>query len=504
MVTSPPTRHWPALAAVLPAAFMDTVDVSIVNTALVRIQRDLGASGDIGQWVVAAYALCFAITLVAGGRLGDLVGRRRMLLAGVGGFVAASALAGAAATPAMLIAARGAQGLFGGIMVPQAMSVITTRFPAGRRRATALSLTGLVLGVATVSGPLIGGLLVSADLGGLGWRAIFYVNVPVGLAAMAAGWRWIPPDGRAGARRPGRRDALGVVLLAAASLLLIGPLVEGRALGWPPWLVGALLLSAPALAVFARHERRRERRGEVVLVPAHLLRRRCFSTGTALTAVVMSGTTCLLLTLTWGLQGGLGWTPMHTALTTLALPLGIGCTSQLTNWHGHAAGRRFVGLGAAVMAAGLLALMAAVSTAEDATRSRDVMPWLFVTGVGMGMIIPLLPHISMREVPNGDAGAASGVFNSAGQLGAALGAAVAGLIFFAGGPHGPSAAMHAVAHTLGYNIAALVLVAGLARLLPPDDAAPRPPAGPVPTSHPGGRTEAGGHAAEGGTSRPAR
>jgi EmrB/QacA subfamily drug resistance transporter len=465
-------RHpWPALFVVLLAAFMDLVDVTIVNVALPSIHDDLGGTASAGQWVVAGYALAFALTLVTGGRLGDIAGRQKIFLIGVGGFTLASVLAGAAVSPEMLIAARVAQGVFGGIMVPQVMSVITTQFAAGRERTAALSLSGLTLGLATVSGPLLGGLLISADPYGLGWRLIFYVNIPVGVFALAGGLRWLRESR---ADRPPRLDLPGVGLLAAASLLLLVPLMQGRDLHWPWWLLVLPALSAPTAALFVRHQRRRERAGGSPLVPPRLFTRRSFSTGLILTTVLSSSTTCYYLLLTWSLQDGLGWTPLHLALTMLSWPLGIACTGQLTNWYGHRAGRLFVGLGACITILGMLGLILALGRYGTAIGSLQIAPWLFLSGIGMGMIAPVLPHTALRDVLPAEAGAASGVFNSASQMGAAVGAAIAGVIFFAGPPVTAADQLRAAGHTLWYNVAVLMIAAAMSRLLPDGTAAPQP------------------------------
>ncbi|GAA2090059.1 MFS transporter [Actinomadura alba] len=455
----PPGRHrWPALAVVLLAAFMDLVDVTIVNVALPRIHDDLGGSRSAGQWVVAGYALAFALTLVTGGRLGDIAGRQKIFLIGVLGFTAASAAAGAAVSPGMLVAARVAQGVFGGIMVPQVMSVITTQFPVGRARTTALSLSGLVLGLATVSGPLLGGLLTSVDAFGLGWRLVFYVNVPVGLIALAGGALWLRESR---SEQPARLDLPGVFLLAAASLLLLGPLLQGRELHWPWWLLAALAMSLPVTALFVRHERRRERSGGSPLVPPRLFGERSFTRGTVLSTALNSSTTCYYLALTWALQSGLGWSPLRLGLTLLAWPLGIACTGQFTNWYGHRAARLFVGVGSSVMIPGLLGLVFALHWHGTGLRSADIVPWLFLSGIGMGMIAPVLPHVTLRNVPAALAGAASGVLNSANQMGAAMGAAVTATIFFAGAPVSPADHLRAAERTLLYSFAILAVTAGV-------------------------------------------
>lgn len=449
---------WPGLVAVLLAAFMDTTDVSIVNVAQVRITQDLHMGESAGQLLVVGYALPFALTLVTGGRLGDTLGRRRIFLIGTGGFVLASAVAGAAGWPAVLLAARAAQGVCGGLMVPQVLSVITTAFPAGRQRRAAFSLTGVTLGAATVSAPLLGGLLSTS-----GWRLIFLINIPVGLIALAGARRYLE-ESRAG--DPPRMDLPGAGLLTAASLLLIGPLLLGNGLRWPWWLLVTLVSSVPALLLFVAYERQRERRRDAVLIPTGLFRSRSFSTGTMLSVVLMSSTTCLLLVLTWALQNGLRWTPLHAALTALTWPLGIACTSQLTNRYGHRAARRLVGLGCCLMIPGLLGLVVTLERPGVRLESLDLMPWMVISGAGLGMTLPLLLQVALCEVPAADAGAASGVFNSANQLGAAIGASIAGVIFFAGHPATGPEHLRAAAHTLWYNVVALIFAAALSRLLP--------------------------------------
>ncbi|MGI5164876.1 MFS transporter [Spirillospora sp. CA-253888] len=459
-----PDRRWPALAAVLLATFMDLVDVTIVTVALRAIQDDLHASYAAGQWFTAGYTLAFALLLVTGGRLGDVHGHRRVFLLGVAGFVAASALAAAAVSPGMLIAARVLQGACGGVMVPQVMSIIATEFRPGRERTTAISLYGLVLGAGQVGGPVLGGLLTGSG-GGPGWRLIFLVNLPVGLVALAGAWWWMRESR---AVRPPRPDPAGAALITLAALLVAFPLVQGRELGWPAWTGLSLTAAGPVLALFAWHQRRRERAGRDPLVPTRLWRQRPFAAGSALLFVLFCGVSAYFIMLTWMLQFGLGWTPLHVAFVGLAWPLGVACTAQLTNRYGPARARLLVAVGTPIMTVGAAGLAWSAARHGPDLAAAHLVPWMVTAGVGMGLTIPILSNLVLSDLPRGDAGAASGVLNSVIQLGNAMGVALAGVIFF--GEHGPGAGPAAFtaagARTLLFSAAAFALAALLSPLLP--------------------------------------
>ena len=253
----PDPRRWAALVVMLLAAFMNLLDVSIVNIAVPSIQRGLHASYADVQWTLAGYALSYALVLITGGRLGDTYGRKRLFLIGVVGFTVMSALCGAAQSPGALIASRVAQGAMGALMIPQVLSVIQVSFPAAER-IKALAAFGVTAGLGAVSGPLLGGLLTSHSLLGLGWRSIFMINIPVGVIAVAASLVLVRESR---APRPPRLDPAGVLLLSGALILLLYPLVEGQQVGWPAWTYLMMALSGPVLAVFVGYERRKARRG---------------------------------------------------------------------------------------------------------------------------------------------------------------------------------------------------------------------------------------------------
>ena len=234
-------RRWLTLVILLLAGFMNLLDVSIVNIAIPSIQRDLHASYADVQWALAGYTLAYALVLITGGRLGDTFGRKRLFLIGVASFTIMSALCGAATSPGMLIGCRVAQGAMGAIMVPQVLAVIQVIFPP-RERIKALAGFGVTAGLGTVSGPLLGGLLIQHNLFGLGWRPIFLINVPVGVIAFAASAVLVRESKAA---NPPRLDPVGVGLISAALLLLLYPLVEGRQLGWPLWTYVSMALCVP-------------------------------------------------------------------------------------------------------------------------------------------------------------------------------------------------------------------------------------------------------------------
>src|SRR3982751_3074961 len=265
-------RRWLALAVLLIASFMNLIDVTIVNVAIPSMQANLGADASQIEWVIAAYVLSFALGLLPFGRLGDIVGRTRMFLIGVTLFSAASAACGLAPSIEWLIAARVLQGLAGAIMTPQVLAIATVTFPP-EERGQSFSLFGLSAGLAAVAGPIVGGLLIGANLGGLDWRPIFLVNVPVGILAVVLGWFIIPrPPGHPGLKN----DPVGIVLFAASMVALVYPLIEGRTYGWPLWAWGMMAVAAVLLAIFVVWEKRQAGRDGPQLLSFSLIANKNF------------------------------------------------------------------------------------------------------------------------------------------------------------------------------------------------------------------------------------
>ncbi len=435
---TPDPRRWLTLAVLLLAAFMNLLDISIVNIAIPSIQRDLHASYADVQWALAGYTLAYALVLITGGRLGDTFGRKRLFLIGVAGFTIMSALCGAAQSPGMLIGCRVAQGVMGAIMIPQVLSVIQVIFPAGER-IKALAAFGITAGLGTVSGPLLGGLLTQHDLFGLQWRPIFLINVPVGIAAVAAA-AVLVRESRA--PRPPRLDPGGFALISAALLLLLYPLVQGRQLGWPAWTFAAMAAAAPVFALFVLYERAKDRRDGSPLVQLSLFRQRSFAVGIAVAIVFFLGVTSFALILTIFLQTGLGYQPLHAGLTFLPFSGGVLLASGAAARLAPRFGRGVTMTGALIMTAGMTGLIATIRHFGPHVTTADMVPALIVAGLGMGTVLAPLADILLDGIGQQDAGSASGIFNTSLQLGASVGVAVIGVIFFGflGSQAGPASA----------------------------------------------------------------
>jgi EmrB/QacA subfamily drug resistance transporter len=456
-----------ALLVVLFGSFMDLLDATIVTVAAPAIARDLGASDADIQWMIAAYVLTLGAGLVTGGRLGDQYGRKRLFMIGLTGFTVTSALCALAVDPAMLIGTRAAQGLAAGVMVPQVFGIIRASF-APAERARAFGAYGAVQGLASVAGPLLGGLLVDTDLFGLGWRTIFWINVPVSILALAIGAKVLPETRSASTAR---LDLVGAVLAASGIFLLLLPVIQFETRGWTWGGSGLVAAALVVLAVFLAYERRLARGGrEPVLDPA-LLRVRAFAGGLGASTLFFGGIGAFFLTLSIYLQVGTGRTAWETGLVILPYALGSILTSGLGVALAARAGRALLIAGSLTVAASHLVLWAVVRDGGDPGYWPLALA-LFVGGLGLGLAAPVLVNVVLAGVPARNAGAAGGVLSTVNQIGAAVGIAVLGTVFFtavsdsaAGAPALPD---HA--HALGLVLivsAALYAVTALVMLTLP-------------------------------------
>ncbi|KOT99965.1 MFS transporter [Streptomyces sp. NRRL F-5755] len=461
-------RRWIALAVVLTAAFMDLVDATIVNIAIPSIQRDTGASFGAIQWITAGYALAFAVGLITGGRLGDIHGRRRLFLLGMGGFTAASALCGLAAGPDMLIAARVLQGAMAALMVPQVLAIIHVTFPP-HERGKVFGMFGAVVGLGAVCGPLIGALLTQWDLLGLQWRPIFLINLPVGIAGIVLGRRFI-----AESRAPKalRLDIAGMLLAALALLMVLYPLTQGRELGWPLWGFVSMAASPLVFAVFVRYERAKARKDGSPLVELSLFKLRTFAAGTGvqLTFGALSGLFFLVWTLC--MQLGLGWGPLHAGLT--GIPFSLACSAAAgvsVQKLVPRFGRKVLQAGALIMLAGVLLYIAEAGRYGTGLTSWQMVPAMLLMGGGMGLIVAPITDAAISEVPAEHSGSASGIFNTTSQLGMALGLGLSSVAFFgvlddAAGGDPRAAVVDATVVSLWWVAAGLAVIFLLLFLLP--------------------------------------
>ncbi|MFG2037083.1 MFS transporter [Dactylosporangium sp. NPDC048998] len=473
--------RWAVLAVVLAAEVMDLLDATIIAIAGPSIRADLGGGTAFLQWLAAGYTLAFAVGLVTGGRLGDVFGRRRMFLAGAAGFTLMSLLCAVAPGPAWMVAFRVLQGLSGAVLIPQGLGLIKAAFPPERIGA-AFGAFGPVMGLSAVCGPILAGVLVGADLFGTGWRMIFLINLPVGLAALAGAALVLP--------RPAERDAAprldlpGTALLGAAVLLLVFPLVQGRELGWPWWCWAAMIASLPAFALFQRYERRRLRAGRSTLVEPSLLAKRRFNAGLLVGLIFFAGLMGLTLILSVYLQLGLGYSPLRAGLAqapwAFGTALGAVAAQALGARFGGRAllvgGTAVVGLGAA----GLLATLAATGGTGLGTP-WPLVPALLVLGAGMGASMAPYFDLVLAAVDEHEVGSASGTLTAAQQIGGAVGVAVLGTAFFSwlGTGGGFTGSLERV---LWLELGLLALAGGLAFLLParasgPAREEPEPPHG---------------------------
>ncbi|MDF5751936.1 MFS transporter [Spongiactinospora sp. TRM90649] len=410
------------LAVILMADFMELLDATIVSVAAPAIAGDLGAGETSLQWMMAGYTLAAGAGLITGGRIGDQFGRRRVLLLGLAAFMLASAGCGLAPNPGVLVGMRIVQGLAAGLMIPQVFGIIRASFEPGAR-AKAFGAYGAVLGLASVAGPLLGGLLVEADLFGLGWRAIFWVNVPIAIIGLIVGARFLPES-----RLPGdaRLDLPGAALVSAAVVLLLLPLIQGRDWGWPWWSFLTLALSVPAVTLFLIRERRLVARGGQPILDPALLRVRAFAAGLATSLLFFGALGSFFLLLSLYLQLGTGRTALETGLVILPYAVGSIITSGIGVQFAH---RALLVSGALVLAASQLALLPIVGDGADPTYWALAAP-LFAGGLGLGLTAPSLVNVVLAGVPGKDAGAAGGVLTTVGQVGNAFGVAVLGVVFF--------------------------------------------------------------------------
>ncbi len=447
---------------------MDLLDSTIASVAAPAIRASLGGSYADLQWISAGYSLALAVVLLIGGRLGDVFGRRRVLLVGIAGFTLSSLACASAQSPDMLIVARALQGAFGAVMLPQGFGIMRELFPPAEMPKV-WGVFGPAMSLSAILGPIVAGLLIGADLLGTGWRMIFLVNLPIGAAALLVGARFLPVVAPA---VPGARlDLAGIALAGTGAFMLVYPLVEGRDLGWPAWAIATLAGSVVVLAAFGAYQVRQKRRGLPSLVEPSVFVKRSYTSGLAFSLVFCSAMGGAALTLTLLLQVGLGYTPLHASLTTAPWGVGAFAGSALAGMTMVKLGRRILHMGLAIMAGGLAAADLVVQHAGPGLGSWELAAPLLVSGLGMGMIFGPLFEVIMGGVAPHEMGSGSSVLQSVNGLGTSLGVAGLGTLFGIAGQ--PAAAalrqltfVHAAEVTLALSIGLLAVAFVLGFLLP--------------------------------------
>jgi EmrB/QacA subfamily drug resistance transporter len=455
---------WGTLLVLLAGVFITTLDFFIVNVAIPATQSDLHAGPSAIQFIVAGYGLALAAGLITAGRLGDLYGRRKLFALGLGLFTLASAACGMAPTAGFLVGARVAQGIAAALLTPQVLGIINIVY-TGEHRAKAFNAYGLAIGFGAVFGQLIGGALIKVDLAGLGWRSIFLINVPIGIATLAVTHRLVP---EARSASGARLDLFGTVLVSLGLVAIVLPLVQGQQQGWPEWTWLCLASALPLLAAFVLHQRRLRARSGSPLIDLALFRERAFSAGVLISLAFQMTMASFFLVLALYLQDGRGLSALESGLIFLPMGLGYFAASSMSGRVAARLGRQALTAGALTVAGGYALLAETATTIGTHGSIGWIIPGLLVSGAGMGLFIPPLPATVLAGVQPGHAAAASGVLSTCQQAGGAIGVALIGVVFYnALGTH-PHAG--SFPHAFGIGLALLVglsaVVAGLVQLLP--------------------------------------
>ncbi|WP_328633534.1 MFS transporter [Streptomyces sp. NBC_00356] len=450
----------PGLFTVLLGAALPLIDFFIVNVALPTIGRDLSASEPVLELVVAGYGIAYAVLLVLGGRLGDLIGRRRLFLGGMAAFGLTSLACGLAPTAWTLVLARVAQGAASAAMLPQVLATIQAT-TAGTRRAKAMSMYGATAGLSMVAGQVLGGVLVSADLFGSGWRSVFLVNVPVVVLALVLAVRTVPETR---SDRPEPVDVPGTVLLALALMALLAPLTEGRAAGWPLW-TWMSLAAFPGLAyAFYAVERRADRAGQTPLVPPPLFQLLSLRRGLAMILPFSIGFSGFMFVISVALQQGARLSPTAAGLAfapnaVAFFVMSLAGPRLVARW-----GARVVTAGGLVQAAGVTLLALVAWRTWPDLGPLGMLPGMVLAGAGQALQLPILYRVVLSEVPTARAGVGGGVMTTTQQAAMALGVAALGSLFLALTPG--MGMRDALITTLLVQLATVALTVGLSLRLP--------------------------------------
>ncbi|WP_295697846.1 MFS transporter [Lapillicoccus sp.] len=417
----PDPRRWRILGVTLVVGFMSLLDVSIVNVAIPSMQSGLGTTAGTIQWVVSGYALTFGLTLVAGGRLGDAYGRRRLMLIGLVGFILSSAAVGLAPSAALVVIARLVQGATAGLLTPQNSGLIQQLF-RGAERGRAFGLFGFTVSVSSAAGPVIGGLIIGLAGEQNGWRYLFLINVPIGIAGMVAVARLLPRKVLTGAVDTSI-DVLGAILLGGVVLCLLYPVVSVEG-GHSLTLL--VLLGVPLFAMaFLRWERRLTRTGHAPLLDLALLRGLPgYLNGLGVGALYFTGFTGLVLVLSVYLQEGLGLSPLSAGLLVTPFAAGSAVSAALAGRVVTTIGRRLT-VGALVVIIVGVTLVAVLAPGHPAASLWVVLvPTLLIAGIGGGAVVSPNITLTLAAVPPVMGGAVGGALQTSQRIGASIGAAL--------------------------------------------------------------------------------
>jgi EmrB/QacA subfamily drug resistance transporter len=430
--------RWLALAVMLVGPLLGVIDFFIANIGINSIRTSLHAGFGEIELVIAGYGLTYAVCLITGGRLGDIYGRKKIFILGLIGFTSTSALCGLAPNAASLVIWRLLQGCTAAVMFPQALSFIHVNF-SGSAKRLAFSIYGAAIGFGSILGQILGGFLIQANVFGLGWRPIFLINVPIGLATVAAAWLILRESH---SEKPPRLDPIGTVLLSLTLFLFSLPFMEGRDAGWPAGAWIALAASVPLFAVFLRWEHHLAHTGATPLVEPRLLRDRGFLVGIGITCIYFAGHTSMLLVLCLFLQLSLNLNPFQAGLSLAPFSFGFLLGSTFSGKLNGYLGRKSLHVGTAVLGVTLAAL-ALEASGIHGQQSFLFLFSCFLYGIGRGLVTTPLVATVLSGVPAQDAGAAAGIVSTAQQVANSVGIAVLGAVAFSVIPQRATAADYA-------------------------------------------------------------
>jgi EmrB/QacA subfamily drug resistance transporter len=431
--------RWTALLVCCSALFMTLLDVSVTNVALPSIADSTGAGPAELQWVVSGYTLAFGLVPVLAGRLGDDHGRRLMFQVGVAGFAVTSALSGVAPTAIVLIVMRVLQGIFGGLINPQVSGLIQQMF-RGHERGRAFGMLGTTVGLGTALGPVVGGVLIALGGPELGWRLVFFVNVPVGIVVLVLARRFLPTTPATGRHR---LDVAGSLLLGAATFCVLFSAVQLETLGAPVLLL--LVPAAALLVVFYLRERLLTRQLADPLVDLRLFRQPSYTSGVLLALMFFPAQAGLPLVMALYFQRGLGYSALESALGVTAYAAGSAVAAQTAGRFVSRLGRPMVVGATLVFGAGALSMALVAGTVPVEHAALALAGPLFVMGLGSGALITPNQVLTLMEVDPVVGSTAGGVLQTAQRVGLAIGQAVIGAVFFSAiTGTGPAAYAHAL------------------------------------------------------------
>ena len=453
--------RWLVLTVVLIAEMMDLLDATIVNVAGPTLAQELGASSSDLQWVIGGYALALGSGLILGGRLGDRYGRRNMFLFGLIGFTLASLACALAPTVALLIIFRFIQGFIGAMLLPQGFGLIRESFPP-QEFGKAFAAYGPAFGLGGILGPVIGGFLIEADVAGLGWRAVFLVNIPIGIAAILLSYKYLP---KSESDKSVKIDLVGTLLVVAASAMLVYPLIKGQEAGWPLWTYLMLLGSLVTFFIFSRLEKSTLKRGGTPLIDSRIFSKRDYNFGLVGLGLYFAGFTGVYLILTLFLQFGESFTSSQAALGNIPIALGaaIGGTISGAFLADKIGGRYTLQIGAIVQLVGVVLLWLALPSLENFSIWQ-IVPALVISGIGTGMIAAPIFDTILSTVEGNLSGSASGVMSAVQSVFSSVGVAIFGTMFFTYSVLGQADA--GFRNALLIQVVILVLFLGISFVLP--------------------------------------